>query len=75
MKTKPKPMKTKRKPETLVCGHQVQRDMSGQGHAWRNIDSADLPDHIQEEIEGEIIDGGVDDTDLFVASNGIHYRW
>jgi len=56
-------------------GHNIQRDMSGQGHAWTNIDAEDIPANIREEIEGEIIDGGVDDTDLFVGSNGIHYRW
>lgn len=61
--------------EPLVCGYQIQRDMSGQGHAWTNIDADDIPANIREEIEGEIIDGGVDDTDLFVGSNGIHYRW
>lgn len=61
--------------ETTVCGYQIQHDASGVGHCWRNIDREDIPASIVEEIEGEIIDGKVDDTDDFVASNGEHYRW
>ena len=60
---------------TLVCGYKIQIGRSGQGHAWKTIDAEDIPPHIREEIEGEIIDGGVDDTGLFVATNGVHYRW
>lgn len=61
--------------DTLVCGVQVQVDRSGQGHCWRNIDRDEIPAAIVEEIEGEIIDGGKDECDDFVASNGVHYRW
>lgn len=62
---------------TLVCGCQVQVDRSGVGHCWVNADagSYDLPPSIQEEIEGEIIDGGKEKCDNFVGSNGLHYRW
>lgn len=59
----------------LVCGSQVQIDMSGVGHCWRNVDAMDLPVTIREEIECEMIDGGKDDCDDYVASNGMHYRW
>lgn len=59
----------------LVCGNQVQIDRSGVGHAWTNIDAEDIPASIREEIEGEMIDGGKDECDDFVASNGLHYRW
>lgn len=60
--------------ETLVCGTQVQEDMSGVGHCWRNVAAGDIPANIREEIEGEIIDGGRD-TGEIVGSNGINYRW
>lgn len=59
---------------TTVCGHQIQHDPSGQGHAWRNIDRDDIPAGVRMEIEGEIIDGKRDSGEL-VASNGLHYRW
>jgi hypothetical protein len=59
----------------LVCGVQVQWDASGQGHCWKNIDAEDIPGDIVLEIEGEIIDGGNEDCDDYVASNGLHYRW
>lgn len=61
--------------ETTVCGHQIQRDASGVGHAWRNIDAADIPANIREEIEGEIIDGGKGACACYRAINGLHYRW
>ena len=61
--------------EGLVCGSQVQVDKSGVGHCWVNVLAADIPARIQEEIEGEMIDGGKDDCDDFIASNGLHYRW
>lgn len=61
----------------LVCGNQVQIDRSGgQGHCWRDVeDTIDLPPSIREELEGEMIDGGVDSCLDYVASNGQHYRW
>lgn len=62
--------------ESLVYGVQVQKDMSnGQGHCWRNVDAADLPANIREEIECEIIDGGKESRDRFHASNGLYYSW
>ena len=61
--------------ETTVCGNQVQIDNSGVGHNWRNIDASDIPANIREELEGEMIDGGKDECDDYVASNGCHYRW
>jgi hypothetical protein len=61
--------------ERLVCGCQVQKDMSGVGHCWVDVDADDLPSNVREEIEGEIIDGGKDECDDYVASNGLHYRW
>lgn len=61
--------------ETTVCGNRVQIDRSGVGHNWRNIDAADIPANIVQEIEGEMIDGGMDECEDFVASNGLHYRW
>lgn len=60
--------------DPLVCGHQVQHDASGQGHAWRNIDAADIPANVILELEGHMIDGGLDTAEI-VASNGQHYRW
>ncbi|MES2342343.1 MAG: hypothetical protein V4597_11740 [Pseudomonadota bacterium] len=60
---------------TLVCGCQVQIDRSGVGHCWVNVDDNDLPANVRLEIEGEIIDGGQDECDDYVASNGLHYRW
>lgn len=59
----------------LVCGHQIQHDNSGVGHNWRDIDAADIPASVREEIEGEIIDGGKGECPDMVASNGQHYRW
>ena len=59
----------------LLCGTQIQVDRSGQGHAWRNIDARDIPHAVREEIEGEILDGGKEEVDEFVASNGARYRW
>lgn len=61
--------------ETLVCGNQVQVDHSGVGHAWFDIDAEDIPANIREEMEGEMIDGGKDECEDFVGSNGLHYRW
>lgn len=60
---------------TLVCGSQVQIDRSGVGHCWVDIAADDLPASIREEIECEMIDGGQEECDDYVASNGMHYRW
>ena len=61
--------------DTLVCGNQVQHDNSGVGHNWRHIDREDIPANVVEEIEGEMIDGGKESCDDYVASNGQHYAW
>jgi len=61
--------------ETTVCGNQVQHDNSGIGHNWRSIDAEAIPADIREEIAAEMLDGGQDDCELYVASNGCHYRW
>ena len=62
--------------ETLVCGCQIQQDMSGgQGHCWRDVDAEAIPANIREEIAAEIIDGGKDECDDYRATNGQHYRW
>lgn len=61
--------------ETTVCGCQIQIDRSGQGHCWRNIDAEDIPADIREEIAAEILDGGKDECEDYVATNGQHYRW
>ncbi len=62
-------------PETTVLGNQIQVDLSGVGHCWRNIDREDIPAAIVEEIECEILDGGKEECGCFTASNGLHYRW
>lgn len=59
----------------LVCGSQIQVDRSGCGNAWRDIDAQDIPHAVKNEIEGEIIDGGKEAVDEFLASNGVRYRW
>lgn len=61
--------------ETLVCGKQVQIDRSGAGRDYRDIAADDIPASIVLQIECEIIDGGKESCDDFVASNGLHYRW
>lgn len=59
-----------------ISGRNVQIDRSGVGHCWTDIDNAcDIPADILLEIEGEMIDGGKDSCEDYVASNGLHYRW
>ena len=60
---------------TLVCGSQVQVDRSGVGHCWVNVAADEIPANIRMEIECEMIDGGKDECDDYVASNGQHFRW
>lgn len=57
-----------------IEGKTIQHDASGQGHCWRDIAAEDVPANIQEEIAGEIVDGGLESGEM-VASNGLHYRW
>jgi len=60
----------------LVCGRNVEEDASGgQGHCWRLVRGDEMPASIRAEIEAEMIDGGVDSSDDYMASNGCHYRW
>lgn len=63
------------KTTTTICDKAVQHDNSGVGHNWITISAANLPSAIVEEIECEIIDGGKEHCDDYVASNGLHYRW
>lgn len=58
----------------LVCGSVVQVDLSGVGSCWVDVSADDIPANIVLEIECEMIDGGKDECDDFVASNGMHYR-
>ena len=58
-----------------VAGMAIEHDNSGVGHNWRRISRDDIPAHIVEEIECEIIDGNQTTCSDFVASNGLHYRW
>lgn len=60
---------------TTINGKTIQHDNSGVGHNWRDIDRADIPASIVEEIEGEMIDGKQESCEDFVGSNGLHYRW
>ena len=53
----------------------IQQDMSGVGHCWRTVSDDDIPADIREEIAAEILDGGNESCEDYVASNGIHYRW
>lgn len=61
--------------DDIVAGCTVQYDPSGQGHAWRAITRDTAPEPIRVEIECEILDGGRESCDDYVASNGLHYRW
>lgn len=61
--------------ETTVCGKQIQIDRSGVGHNWRDISRDDIPADVVLEIEGKIIDGEQESCEIYVASNGLHYRW
>ena len=58
-----------------INGKKIQVDRSGAGHHWVAADQDFLPANVQAEIEGEIIDGKVEHTGDFTASNGQHYRW
>ena len=58
-----------------ICGFLVEVDLSGAGHHWVTVAKEYLPPKVREEIEGEMIDGKKNECDLFVASNGLHYRW
>lgn len=61
--------------ENLVCGSQVQTDNSYVGHNWKNINAEDIPTMILMEIIGEMLDGGRETCEKFIASNGQHYAW
>jgi len=59
----------------LVADKQIQHNASGVGNDWRNVRREDLNPDVALEIECEIIDGDKDRCQLYVASNGLHYRW
>ncbi len=61
--------------ETAIGGKEIQIDRSGVGHAWEYVSYDEIPANIAEEIAAEIIDGGVESCERFVASNGLVYRW
>jgi len=58
-----------------VNGTEIYIDRSGVGHCWKRADEIDCPASIAEEIAAEMIDGGVEECDDYIASNGMHYRW
>lgn len=58
-----------------INGIAISYDKSGVGHCWVAADGYTCPPSIVEDIAGEIIDGGQDECEDFVASNGCHYRW
>lgn len=58
-----------------IDGCKVGYDNSGVGHNWQPATEDNCPANIQEEIAGEIIDGGQRECDDFVGGNGEHYRW
>lgn len=60
------------RPQIVIDGCSVGY---GVGHNWQPATEDNCPASIQEEIAGEIIDGGQSECDDFVASNGQHYRW
>jgi hypothetical protein len=61
--------------EMILADRAVQIDLSGQGHAWRTPTADELGADVRLEIEAEILDGGRDTCEDYVASNGLHYRW
>lgn len=61
--------------KVTVCGNYVQYDKSGVGHCWVSVSREEIPSNIVEELEGEMIDGGMSDSGECIASNGIHYSW
>lgn len=66
---------TTKQNDSLICDKTINHDNSGVGHNFRSIDARDLPANIVEEIAAEILDGGNDSCDCYVASNGQHFRW
>lgn len=61
--------------QITINGIAIQHDKSGVGNCWVAADNDNCPPSIAEEIAAEIIDGGNDDCDDYVAINGLHYRW
>jgi hypothetical protein len=58
-----------------IEGCDIEYDASGVGHNWRPATEGNCPADTQAEIAAEIIDGGKQICDDYVASNGLHYRW
>ncbi len=61
--------------DSMMTNYGVQVDRSGVGHCWIDVDDDTMPATITEEIAAEIIDGGRETCDDYIASNGQHYRW
>lgn len=61
--------------EKTICGATILHDNSGVGHNWRKISAAEINADTREEIAAEILDGGVENCDDWIASNGLHYAW
>ncbi len=61
--------------DSMMTNYGVQVDRSGVGHCWVDVDDDTMPATIAEEIAEEIIDGGHETCEDYVASNGQHYRW
>lgn len=60
---------------TGVFETDIEIDYSGVGHCWKVIPRDEIPSDVLEEIEGEMIDGGMDVCRDFLACDGMHYRW
>ena len=58
-----------------VLGRTIAHDMSGQGHCWSTIHSDDFSAAVAEEIEAEIVDGGLDTCEDYLTTDGRHYAW
>jgi hypothetical protein len=65
----------KRKEMSGIFEVKIYIDHSEKGHCWKLIDRNDIDLDILNEIEAEIIDGGVDECKSYFASNGCHYKW
>jgi len=61
--------------EDAGLGSQIQVDKSSVGRCWTNVAANDIPANIRQELEAEILDGGREHCDDYIASNGLHYRW
>ena len=58
----------------LFAEHHVQRDLSGQGHCWKNVSPEDISADVTEEIFCWITEDDPAAGDEYTGSNGLHYR-